>query len=92
MGDGRAEGLSATGDGRQAAVSLIPAIQYQLLYTCFQTSRALNKIRYSVLYIVPYRVHKAQPLVENARTRQHEPDTEITHDWTGKCTFASLKA
>jgi len=31
MGDGRAEGLSAIGDGRQAAISLTPAIQYQLL-------------------------------------------------------------
>ena len=35
MGDSRAEGSSATGDGEQAAISLMPDVEAQVLVPCW---------------------------------------------------------
>ena len=63
MGDGRAEELSAIGDGGQAAISLTPAfmlasrhpgLEIKILYYC----TVYSTVKYT----------KAQPLVEDAHT------------------------
>jgi len=35
VGDSRAEGSSATGDGEQAAISLMPDVEAQVLVPCW---------------------------------------------------------
>ena len=53
MGGGRAEGSSAIGDGRQAAISLThPGLEIKILYYC----TLYSTVKYT----------KAQPLVEDA--------------------------
>ena len=61
MGDGRAEGSSAIGDARQAAISLTPdvdgtgsGLKIKILYYC----TLYSTVKYT----------KAQPLVEDACT------------------------
>ena len=51
MGDGRAKGLSATGDGEQAEISLIPdddgtgsgSLLNSILYTIFKNNPVMSR-------------------------------------------------
>ena len=50
MGEGRAEGSSAIGDGGQAAFSLMPDVQYQLHHRCFYTASGHPGLEIKILY------------------------------------------
>ena len=102
VGDGRAEGSSAVGDGGQAAISLTPDVHYQLhhrcfyacFYACFWTSWAWNKdtvLLYSITVLYS-KVHNSTTTCRGCTHMTMYADTWTNlPDWTCECVFASLK-
>ena len=67
MGDGRAEGSSAIGDGGQAAISLTPDMDGTGCGSLLNSILSIKILYYCTLYS-SVKYTKAQPLVEDACT------------------------